>query len=147
MFNIRSFSFFEKIYTDTFGWLIEPENLLKCIDSAKEINAEEKQYFAEKWHWLVKENSSFRILIEDTVISAEKDFFDSIILNYIPEVPTEQAKIMGEFMGLWKGCLVSLVSARIEYFIKNGLVKVCEEAVNDEGCYWPRKIARVGSEN
>lgn len=130
-------------YQHSFGWGLEPDALIDVVHSSKELNAEEKEFFARQWELLVEANKSLRILINDMVVSAEKDFLDSAILRFVPEMPTKQSEVMGDFLGSWHCCSVSFISERIEQMIEEGQIKVCEDIVDDHGCYWPRKIAKV----
>ena len=137
------YSVMNRKYMHTFGWGVEPETLLDVVHSAKELNAEEKEFFAKEWKLLVEENKPLRILINDTVISTGIDFLDSAILSFVPETPTKQSEIMGNFLGSWRCCSVSFISERIEQMIAKDQIKICEDIVDDHGCYWPRKIAKV----
>lgn len=137
------YSRFNEKYEQTFGWGIQPETILNIVHTAKEIGAGEKDFFAQEWQLLVARDKPLRILIEDSVVSADRDFFDSEIIRFIPESPQPQDAVMGKFLGSWQCGSVAFLSERIERMIENGLVKVAEEHVDDEGCYWKRMIVRV----
>lgn len=137
------YSALNRKYEHTFGWGVEPEALLEVVSSAKELNTEEKEFFAKEWKLLVEANKPFRILMNDMVVSAEKDFLDPAILSFVTETPTAQSVVMGDFLGNWHCCSVSFVSERIEHMILNGRIKVYEDIFDDHGCYWPRKIVKA----
>ena len=137
------YSTMNRKYMHTFGWGVEPETLLDVVRSAKELNAEEKEFFAKEWKLLVEANKPFRILMNNMVVSTERDFLDSAILSFVTEMPTAQSAVMGEFLGNWHCCSVSFVSERIEQMIAKDRIKICEDIVDDHGCYWPRKIVKA----
>lgn len=137
------YSTWNQKYQYTFGWGLDPESVIDIVRLAKEINAGEKEFFAKEWELLVKENKPLRILINNMIASVESDFLDSGILKFVPEMPTKQADVMGKFLGNCHCDSVSFVSERIERMIENGLVKVCEDFVDEHGCYWQRKIVKT----
>ncbi len=136
------YSFVNKHYTTVYGWGFEEENLTAFADNIKELNNGEISYFAREWEVLKKINKQLRILVNGTVVSVDRDFFDSFIFGLIPNTPETQEKIIGKFMGTWPCCLVSFVSERIEKLIENGMVSVCDDAVDANDCYWQRTIVR-----
>ena len=90
-----------------------------------------------------KINKQLRILVNGSVASIEKDFFDSAILSFVSETPIMQSEVMGKFLGTWHCCSVAFVSERIEQMLTKGQIKVCQDIVDEHGCYWSRKIAKV----
>lgn len=137
------YSVFNGEYERTNGWGINPETIFNIVHTAKEIGAGEKDFFAKEWQLLVARYKPLRILIEDSVVSADRDFFDSEIIRFIPESPQPQDTVMGKILGSWQCGSVAFLSERIERMIENGLVKVAEEHVDDEGCYWKRMIVKL----
>lgn len=137
------YSFVNRHYTTVYGWGFEEENLTSFADNIKELNKGEISYFAREWEVLKKIKKQLRILVNGSVVSIEKDFFDSAILSFVSEAPIAQSEVMGKFLGAWHCCSVAFVSERIEQMIAKGQINVCEDIVDEHGCYWPRKIAKV----
>lgn len=129
-------------YLYNFGWGIDPDSLTDIVNSAEETNVGEKEFLSREWEILVEKNKPVRFLINDMVISAEPDLFDSAILSFVTENPVAQNDVMGKFLGDFPCCTVDFVSARLERMMEKDLIIVSEEIVDEEGCYWQRKIAK-----
>ena len=116
--------------------------IAKFAPNVRILDMHEKAAYAREWSLLVKENSPLRILIDNAIVSVEETFFDSIILSFIGLEPQSQRTVMGKMLGKWQGCCdAAFISMRIEHFIKDGRVKVHEEKVDDNDCYWERTIS------
>ena len=108
------------------------------------LDEHEKSAYVREWTLLVKENTSLRILIDNTIVGVDDSFFDDIIMGFINSEPQPQNTVMGKMLGKWKGCVdVAFISMRIEYLIADGKIKVCEEKVDEHDCYWPRTLSLV----
>lgn len=129
-------------YLYNFGWGIDPDSVTDIVNAAEETNVGEKEFLAREWEMLVEKNKPVRFLINDMVMSAEADLFDSSILSFVTETPTAQKEVMSKFLGNFPCCTVAFVSARLERMLEKGLIAVSEAIVDEEGCYWPRKIVK-----
>lgn len=119
-----------------------PNFAVKFAPTARILDEHEKSAYAEAWSLLVKENSPLRILIDNTIVGVDEAFFDSIILSFVKLEPQSQRTIIGNMLGKWQGCCdAAFISMRIEHFINNGKIKVHEEKVDENDCYWERTIA------
>ena len=109
-------------------------------DSGIRLNGDTINLYSELWNRLVKENTPLRIVIDGVVISTTEDFFDNALLQFISTAPKSQSTIMGEFLGKWQCAYVSFLCERIEALLKQELIEIVEDKVNDDGCYWARTI-------
>ena len=114
----------------------------ECSKDAMLVYDDERKLYAELWDKIIDENAPLRILVNDIIVGVEEDFFDDIILDFVENIPKTQRAVMGNFLGKWFGLNVSFVSKRIEHLISENKIKVCEDVVDDYGCYWVRKIVR-----
>ena len=114
----------------------------ECSKDAMLVYDDERKLYAELWDKIIDENAPLRILVNDIIVGVEEDFFDDIILDFVDNIPKTQRAVMGKFLGKWFGLNVSFVSKRIEHLISENKIKVCEDVVDDYGCYWVRKIVR-----
>lgn len=54
--------------------------------------------------------------------------------------PKLQKTVMGKMLGKWRGCDVAFISQRIEFLITENKIKVHEDIVDENDCYWGRTI-------
>ena len=121
-----------------------PDFVAQFASTAKILDEHEKSAYAEAWPLLVKQNSPLRILIDNTIVGVDETFFDSIILSFVKPEPQSQKTVMGKMLGKWQGgCDAAFISMRIEHFINKGNIKVHEEIVDKNDCYWERTIALI----
>ena len=97
--------------------------------------------YAREWDRIATENAKLRILIDNTIVSVNEDFFDSTILGFVGHTPEKQVHIMGKMLGKWRGCDVAFISERIDHLIATKQIIVCKEEVDEFDCYWQRSIA------
>ena len=123
-----------------------PHFVAKFIETARPLKKDEILAYAETWGYVVKENAPFRILIDDSIIGVIESFFDGVILSFVSADPKTQSSIMGNVLGkLQGGCDISFLSERIEYLIQNNKIKVVEEKVDENDCYWSRTLSLMYS--
>ena len=132
----------KKVKTCTCWELIDDFDLLATyIEKAVKLEDAEKQAYVAEWNRIVADNAPLRILIDNTIVGVKEDFFDDTILNFVSNEPRTQSYVMGTMLGKWQsGCDVAFISQRIEHLIESGKIKVCEEKVDEEGCYWARTL-------
>lgn len=118
-----------------------PYFVAECVNEARVMCEYERRAYSTRWKELVKENAPLRILIDDVVVSVEEDFFDNAILGFVGVEPKHQNSVMGKMLGKWQCGDIFFISKRIERLIENGKIKVCEDRVANNGCYWGRTIA------
>ena len=119
-----------------------PNVLVENINNGRVLCQEEIDAYAREWERLVTENSRLRIFVDNNIVSVSDDFWDNTILKFVSHTPETQVHIMGKMLGkLQGGCDVAFISMRIEHLIAAGKIKVCEEKVDEEDCYWQRTIA------
>lgn len=112
-----------------------------CAKNAVELTEEEIGQYAKAWEKLVEKDAPLRVLIDDDLVSTDADFFDAVILRHISDTPKSQSSILGNFLSEYIGMDVDFVCSRIDFLLKNNLIKVCEEKVDTQGCCWSRTIS------
>ena len=85
---------------------------------------------------------TLRVLINNKIVSTTEDFFDKAILSFIDENPKSQSEITGKVLGQWNIANVDFISERIDCFIREGTVRIYENKVRDDGCFWSRTLVR-----
>ena len=117
-----------------------PYSTAKFIDKAHIICDKEKFAYSKRWEEIVEENAQLRILIDDMIVGVNEDFFDNAILSFVAAEPKSQNRVMGEMLGKWQCGDVFFLAKRIECLIEKGKIRVYEDRVADNGCYWGRTI-------
>ena len=120
-----------------------PYFVAEFVDDTRVVLDDEKSAYSRRWEQIVEENAPLRILIDDVIVGVNEDYFDGIILSYVNNEPIPQKTVMGKMLGKWRGCDVAFISQRIEYLIAENIIKVCEDIVDDNDCYWSRTISLV----
>lgn len=129
-------------YTNRNWALCDPKFLIRFSEKLHILSDDEILAYSDSFERLVKENARFRILLDDTVISTDEAFFDNIIIGYLKVEPQTQQSIMGKMLGKWQGgCDVAFISKRIEHLMQSNIIKICEEKVDENDCYWPRTLS------
>ena len=87
--------------------------------------------YAMLWSDLVEENSSLRAVINSKVFSVPEDFYDFLIWKWLNEVPVKEARLIGNILGHSQLSVGDWWYARrIEYYIKQGKIRVIEDSEN-----------------
>lgn len=105
--------------------------------------SEEKALYATLWKTIVTENMPLRILVNNKIVSTTEDYFDKVILSFIDETPRPQSEIMGEILHKWNICNVNFVVERVDALIREGYVRIFENKVREDGCFWSRTLIRI----
>ena len=108
--------------------------------TATELSKTEINMYSEIWQKLVKQNAPLRILIDNKIISTTEDFFDKSILNYIRHEPKPQVTIIGDFLADWYCADYSFISERIEFLLKQKVIEIVDDKVNNEGSFVVRTL-------
>lgn len=121
----------------------ESASLLLWVSQARELSTEQRQLYEQLWAQQRAKNAPLRILIDDTLLGVEADFFDSFLLCHIGEAPQPLSRCAFEFLSQ-NSCLdLDFILERVDHLIQTGRVKVCEERRNYNGSRLPSLIARV----
>lgn len=119
-----------------------PYFMAEFVEKPKTLSKNEIKAYSQTWEYIVKENAALRILIDDSIVGVKESFFDNVILSFVSSEPKSQSFVMGKMLGKWRGgCDVAFISERIEYLIEDKKIKVIEEKVNENDCYWPRTLS------
>ncbi|MGN1442738.1 MAG: DUF1835 domain-containing protein [Acutalibacteraceae bacterium] len=105
--------------------------------------SEEKALYAALWKTAVSENMPLRVLINNKIVSTTEDYFDKAILSFIDGKPRPQSEIMGKILGKWNILNVNFIADRIDSFIHEGTVRIYENKIRDDGCFWSRTLIRI----
>lgn len=120
----------------------DPDFMKMQLNKTHFLNEDEILAYSERWEYLVKDNSNFRILIDDFIVGVSESFFDNTILSFVKTEPQTQYSIMGNMLGKFQGgCDVAFISKRIDHLINEGLIRVCKEYVDENDCYWHRTLS------
>ncbi|MCS3530879.1 DUF1835 domain-containing protein [Chryseobacterium sp. JUb7] len=76
-----------------------PELLNGILNLVKKINDDDKNFYAEEWERLKKDQKSNRILKNDRIISVDEDYYDQNLLSLCTSEYQNAARIIGETMG------------------------------------------------
>lgn len=117
--------------------------LYECSSSSRPVCPKERVLYADLWKRIVQENMPLRVLINNSIVSTTEDFFDRAVLSFIDEKPIPQSEIMGKASDKWKIYNVNFVAKRIEALIEKGYVRIYENKVREDGCFWSRTLVRI----
>ncbi len=120
-----------------------PWYMAEFVSDARVLCEKERAAYSKRWEEMVEENAALRILIDDVIVGVNEDFFDNSILSIVDVEPKSQNSIMGKMLGRWQCGDVFFISKRIEHLIESNKIKVCENKIGEDGCYWGRTIALV----
>lgn len=102
------------------GWFeVEPELFQTFLHLEKILTKEEVHQLAEHWKILQAENAPLRVIQNQKVISAEEDYYDSLIRK---EFPTESCKIIKIIADAFPNIPMSdgFIAKRVLHFIDSG---------------------------
>ena len=126
------FNPFQKEFESVLGWCSgSPDDWLQYVYQ-KPLSAEEAAFYAREWDIFLKENAPMRILLNQNIVGVNTDFFDAVILSFIPKTPKMQEKIMAQILGKW-GLDLAFVAERINHLKWLGKIRTLEhrEAPDD----------------
>lgn len=107
---------------------VMPGQFYRFLPLQRTVSAGEKRMRAEKWRALMLENAPLRAVVNGMLLSVPETFYDSIILNNLPDGEFVMAKLIGDLLGTYRiGVSDSWYALRIEQMIADGvLTVVCE---------------------
>ncbi|MDD6526616.1 MAG: DUF3658 domain-containing protein [Oscillospiraceae bacterium] len=120
-----------------------PGLLCEFSSKARLVCPKERQLYSDLWKRIVQENMPLRVLINNKIVSTTEDFFDKAILSFIDGTPKTQSEITGEVLGKWNILNVNFIAERIDSFIHEGTVRIYENKIRDDGCFWSRTLIRI----
>ncbi|MDW7668933.1 MAG: DUF3658 domain-containing protein [Bacillota bacterium] len=93
----------------------------------RKLSLLDKKVISDLWRTLIQENSPLRTNLNGRLISVPENFYDSIIINNIPENEFIMARLIGKLIGEHRiGVGDSWYALRIEKMIKDNLIIVIE---------------------
>ncbi len=108
------------------GWGgVSPKEFYKFLPLEKEVIPAFIRFAALKWREMQAENSPIRAVINGTLQSVPKDFYDSFIKREIDNMDTEfhEAFLIGNILGKYQLGIGDIwIALRIEKMIENGIL-------------------------
>lgn len=105
-----------------------PAELELLVDTQVPIDDTRSAELAERWRILQRENAPFRVLTGCTLSSVPEDYFDGLLLENTPTLPTPMSRVIAETMGRVQSGPVA------DYVLMGRLIAlVSEGAISAEG--------------
>lgn len=102
---------------------------LALLPSMRCLSKQEIAIYADRWNVLMKENAALRVNMNGKLISADEDFYDSIIKRHIPDGIFLSAYLIGQLLGSdLSGISDSFLALRIEHMIQDGYLEIVKPA-------------------
>lgn len=110
---------------------VSAEEFAGFLPYEKPFSKEEIRMYDMLWSDLVEENSPLRAVINSKVLSVPEGFYDFLIWKWLKEVPVKEARLIGNILGHSQlGVGDWWYARRIEYYIKQGKIRVIEDSEN-----------------
>lgn len=96
------------------------------------LSKEEIRMYAFSWNRLVEDNSPLRAMVNGRLVGVAEDFYDFAIWKMLTKDPVKEARLIGNIIGVYQISVSDQwYAARIAHFIKQGKIKVAEDAENE----------------
>lgn len=110
---------------------VSAEEFAGFLPYEKALSKEEVRMYAMLWSELIEENSPLRAVVNGKVLSVPEDFYDFLIWQRLKNVPLKEARLIGDILGQSQiGVGDWWYNRRIEYYIKQGEIRVVEDSKN-----------------
>ena len=110
---------------------VSAEEFAGFLPYEKILSQEEVRMYAGLWSDLVEDNSPLRAVINGKVISVPEDFYDFLIWKWLKNVPTKEARLIGDILGHSQlGVGDWWYARRIEYYISQGRISIIQDSEN-----------------
>lgn len=110
---------------------VSAEEFAGFLPYEKALSKEEVRMYAKSWSELIEENSPLRAVVNGKVLSVPEDFYDFLIWKRLKNVPLKEARLIGDILGQSQiGVGDWWYNRRIEYYIKQGEIRVVEDSKN-----------------
>lgn len=134
----------EKSTQHVLGWgNLEPIDYWRLSDNEKILSKQNLQLLKEKWMILKTQNSRLRVLIGDSVRSANEDFYDAYIWDFFKNHPDPfwETEIMEDFTKQQFGSNFDILLQRIDTLISEKKIDITEEKYNSLYHFPKRKLS------
>lgn len=120
-----------------------PSELELLVDTQVPMDDTQSRELAERWRILQHENAPFRVLTGSTLTSVPEDYFDRLLLENTPTLPTPMSRVIAETMGGAQSGPVSdyVLRGRLIALISEGTIAAEGNPSTMESCL----IHRVGA--
>lgn len=99
---------------------VAPNALHQFIPRERPVSSAEKRMLGSRWRELIMENAPLRATVNGRLLSVSEDFYDSFILQNIPDGEFYMASLIGTVLGKYRlGVSDSWLAARIDQMIED----------------------------
>ena len=125
----------DNIIVEYRGWgEVEPEQYGRFLNGEKVLTQEEIFDLANKWQQLKVENAPLRVIENNSIVSANINYYDDFIRKEFPKDTCKIGNIIGNSLGKQKIPMGDVfIAKRIEEFIKQGELEVISN--DNDGFY------------
>ena len=110
---------------------VSAEEFAGFLPYERSLSKEEVRMYAMLWSGLIEENSPLRAVVNGKILSVPEDFYDFLIWKRLKNVPLKEARLIGDILGQSPiGVGDWWYNRRIEYYIKQGEIRVVEDSKN-----------------
>lgn len=108
---------------------VAAEEFAAFLPYEKVLSKEEVRMYAGIWDGLVEDNSPLRAVINGRLVGVPEDFYDFLIWKRLTKEPVKEARLLGDILGRYRMSVGDWwYAGRIEYFIKQGKIRVAEDS-------------------
>lgn len=108
---------------------VAAEEFAAFLPYERVLSKEEVRAYANLWSDLVEDNSPLRAVVNGKVVGVSEDFYDFLIWKKLTGDPIKEARLIGDILGHYRMSVGDWwYAGRIEYFIKQGKIKVIEDS-------------------
>lgn len=110
---------------------VAAEEFAAFLPYETKVSQKELRMYAGLWNDLVEDNSPLRAMVNGRVVGVPEDFYDFLIWKRLTKEPVKEARLIGDILGKYQiGIGDWWYAKRIEYFIRQGEIKVAEDSEN-----------------
>ncbi len=113
---------------------VAAEEFAGFLPYEKKLSKEEIRLYGLLWSELADDNSPLRAVINGRVLGVPEDFYDFLIWKKLIDKPVKEARLIGDILGCFPvGVGDWWYAKRIEYYIRQGKIRVVEDSKNTYG--------------
>ena len=113
---------------------VAAEEFAGFLPYEKKLSKEEIRLYGLLWSELADDNSPLRAVINGRVLGVPEDFYDFLIWKKLTDKPVKEARLIGDILGCFPiGVGDWWYAKRIEYYIRQGKIRVVEDSKNTYG--------------
>ena len=122
-----------------------PYEMRDCLSLERELNQEEKIFYAGEWERLSQENAELRLNIDGKIASVSIDYLDDEILTHVPKSKSIKfPRVIGSMLGASRHAICdSFVVSRVYAMIEEGRIEITEGSMDDYFAHISVRRARM----